>query len=219
MLWELAYLALLLMEQDPLQAIERMNSLDLVQIISPQIEFTKESKDLLEGIKGVVAWYNLLFLEETYEPWKVYWYGLTSSLDTKAMEQLAERLQMFDQDSRKMISERAELNQVLEKLYRFDDASKYKLYTLLSHYGTEILLYMMAKANNEKSKRLISNYFTRLKGTKIMLQGKDLKGMGIKPGPLYKEIFDSLLKAKLDNLISTRDDEISFVKETFEMHF
>ena len=212
-------LRLLLMEQDPLQAIERMNSLDLLQIISPEIKFTKELRDLLEGIKGVVAWYNLLFLEETYEPWKVYWYGLTSSLDTKAMQQLAERLQMLDQASRKMISERAKLNQVLERLYRFDDANKCTLYTLLSHYDTEILLYMMAKANNEKSKRLISNYFTRLKGTKIMLQGKDLKGMGIKPGPLYKEIFDSLLKAKLDNLISTRDDEISFVKETFERHF
>ena len=78
---------------------------------------------------------------------------------------------------------------------------------------------MMAKANNEKTKRLISNYFTRLKGTKIMLQGKDLKGMGIKPGPLYKEIFNSLLKAKLDNLISTRDDEVRFVKETFGRHF
>jgi len=51
-----------------------------------------------------------------------------------------------------------------------------------------------------------------------MLNGKDLKGMGFQPGPLYKEIFDSLLEARLTNLISTKKDEVRFVKETFDRH-
>jgi tRNA nucleotidyltransferase (CCA-adding enzyme) len=211
-------LKLLLKEQEPLQSIRRMNEFRLLQVISPEIEFTKDLKTLLPEIEGVLSWYNLLYLEDLYEPWKVYWHGLTSALDTKALHRLAERMQMVDQESRRMIWEREELGEFLEKLYRLKTEDKYGLYTLLSHYDTEILLYMMARVNNEKIKRMISNYFTKLKNTKIMLSGKDLKGMGVKPGPIYKEIFDSLLKARLNNLIRTKDDEAGFVKEMFENH-
>jgi tRNA nucleotidyltransferase (CCA-adding enzyme) len=39
--------------------------------------------------------------------------------------------------------------------------------------------------------------------------------MGHKPGPLFKEIFDSILEAKLDGDVSTKEDEIEFVKGRF----
>jgi tRNA nucleotidyltransferase (CCA-adding enzyme) len=51
-----------------------------------------------------------------------------------------------------------------------------------------------------------------------MLRGKDLKGMGVMPGPVYKEIFDSLLKARLNNLIRTKEEEAGLVKEMFGSH-
>jgi tRNA nucleotidyltransferase (CCA-adding enzyme) len=211
-------LKLLLKEQEPLQAIRRMNEFHLLQVISPEIEFTKGLKTLLQDIEGVLSWYNLLYLEDIYEPWKVYWHGLTSALETKALRRLAEGMQMVDQESRRMIWEREELGGLLEKLYRLKSDDKYGLYTLLSHYDTEILLYMMAKVNNEKIKRMISNYFTKLKSTKVLLRGKDLKGMGVKPGPIYKEIFDSLLRARLNNSIRTKDEEAGFVKKMFASH-
>ena len=211
-------LKLLLKEQAPLQAIKRMNEFRLLQFISPEIGFTKDQSTLLQDIEGVISWFNLLYLEEPYEPWKVYWHGLTSPLDAKALHRLAEKMQMVDQESRKMIWDREEMGGVLEKLYRLKVDDNYEIYTLLSHYDTEILLFMMARLNIEKTKRMISNYFTKLKGTRVMLKGKDLKHMGVKPGPIYREIFDGLLKARLNNLISTKDEEAGFVKEMFGSH-
>jgi tRNA nucleotidyltransferase (CCA-adding enzyme) len=211
-------LRLLLKEQAPLQAINRMNEFRLLQFISPEIGFKKELKTLLQEIEGVISWFNLLYLEEPYKPWKVYWHGLTSPLDTKALHRLAERMQMVDQESREMIRQREKMGGVLEKIYRLRADDNYELYTLLFHYDTEILLYMMARVNTEKIKRMISNYFTKLKGTKVMLRGKDLKGMGVMPGPVYKEIFDSLLKARLNNLIRTKEEEAGLVKEMFGSH-
>ncbi len=125
---------------------------------------------------------------------------------------------MVDQESSEMIRARGKMGGVLEKLYRMRADDNYELYTLLSHYDTEILLYMMARVNTEKIKRMISNYFTKLKGTKVMLKGKDLKGMGVKPGPVYKEIFDTLLKARLNNSIRTKEEEAGLVKEMFGSH-
>jgi tRNA nucleotidyltransferase (CCA-adding enzyme) len=211
-------LKLLLMEQEPLRSIERMNELQILQFISPDIKYTKKLRDLLGEIKGVLSWFDLLYLGEVYDPWKVYWHGLTSSLNTKALQSLVERMQMVDQESQKLLSQRLGLTHVTGELFRFSGNNNYDLYTLLVQYDTEILLYLMARTNSEKIKRMLSSYFTRLKGTKVVLKGKDLKGMGFQPGLLYKEIFSSLLEARLNNFISTKDDEISFVKERFGNH-
>jgi tRNA nucleotidyltransferase (CCA-adding enzyme) len=211
-------LKLLLMEHEPIKAIERMNEFDLLQFISPKIKYTKALKNLLEEIKGIISWFNLLYLEEPYEEWKVYWHGLTSNLEAKDMDQLAERMQIVDLESRRMLSQKLDINQALNRLNRFKEGNNYAVYTLLSQYGTEILFYMMAKANKEKIKRLISNYFTRLRGIKIGLTGRDLKELGFQPGLLYKEILDSLLEAKLNNQITSEEDEISFVRETYGRH-
>jgi tRNA nucleotidyltransferase (CCA-adding enzyme) len=208
---------LLLMEEEPLRTIERMNEFGLLQILSPKIKMTKGLRELLQEIEGVTTWFNLLYLEEPCEQWKVYWHGLTSSLDAKALNALAERFQMTDQENRKMISQRLKVNEVLEELLRREGESPYGLYTLLSQCDTDILLYMMAKTDNENIKRRISLYFTKLKGTKVILKGRDLKALGLPPGPVYREVFDRLLEARLNNLINTKDDEINFVRDTFAM--
>jgi tRNA nucleotidyltransferase (CCA-adding enzyme) len=207
-------LKLILKEQNPVKAIERMNELNLLQFISPDIKLTTGLQALLEEIKSVITWYNLLYLEEPIEPWKIYWHGLTSSLDTDSLRSLAERTGMVDLDSREMLSQRKNAKGLLNTLYKFD-GDNYQLYTSLAPYDTETLLYLMAKANNEKLKRLISNYFTRLKGTKIQLKGKDLISMGIKPGPVFKEIFESLMELRLNNRVKTKEDEVKFVEGRF----
>ncbi|MBW1672854.1 MAG: hypothetical protein JRJ45_04270 [Deltaproteobacteria bacterium] len=39
--------------------------------------------------------------------------------------------------------------------------------------------------------------------------------MGYKPGLLFKEIFENILEAKLEGDISTREDEIKYLKDRF----
>lgn len=208
-------LKLLLMEQQPLRAIERMDEFHLLGLIFPEIELNEESKELLEEIRNVTSWFNLLYLEEPYDPWKVYWHGLASSLDPKALGETAERMQMFDQESQRLISQRLGVNETLDNLFKLTGNDNYALYTLLSHYDTEILLYMLARANSEKIKRLISNYFTKLRDTKVLLSGKDLKGMGFRPGPIYRDIFTSILEARLNQRVNTKQDEVDFVTQQF----
>ncbi|MBW1912437.1 MAG: CBS domain-containing protein, partial [Deltaproteobacteria bacterium] len=206
-------LKFLLMEQRPIHGIERMNEFDLLQFISPEIQLTNSMRELLEGIRGVIAWFDLLYLDEPYESWKVYWYGITSALDSNALRRLEKRMQMEDLENRKMIAQRVEAHSVLDQLYRLRENNNFGIYTLLSQYDTEILLFMMAMANNEKIKRLISYYITKLRDTKVQLMGRDLKNMGFSPGPLYKNIFNSLLEARLSDQVGSREEEIKFVNE------
>lgn len=207
-------LQLMLREPDPVRAIRRANEFGLLQVASPEIRFTQYTESLFEEIKKVVAWYSLLYLEEHFEPWKIYWHGLTSSVSIDSLKELAEKNVMVDIKSRRMIQQREKMTGLLDRLFRFT-GNNYELFTLLSPYDTETLLYLMASTNSEKTRRLISSYFTRLKGTKIQLKGKDLSHMGFVPGPIFKKIFDRLLEARLNNRIKTKDDEIRFVAEHF----
>jgi len=166
-------------------------------------------------IRGVISWFDLLYLDEPYQPWKVYWHGLTSSLNKRALGLLMERMQVTDQELNHMHHLRSHVIEAMDRLYRFKSENDYALYTLLYQYDTEVLLYMMAKANNKNIKKLISHYFTKLKDEKVILKGRDLKKMGFPPGPVYKKIFDRLLEARLNRAIRSRKEELRFVKEHF----
>jgi len=124
-------LRLILKEQDPVKAIKRMNEFNLLQFISPEIHFTKPIERMLEDIRKIIDWYSLLYLEEPFEPWKVYWHGLTSALSITALKALAEKHGMLNQDSRKMISQRESMTKILNGFYKIS-GDNYQIYTLLS---------------------------------------------------------------------------------------
>jgi tRNA nucleotidyltransferase (CCA-adding enzyme) len=209
---ELKYL---LMEQDPSKAIERMSEFDILKFFSPQIRVTPELRALLEEVRGVLSWFNLLYLEERYEPWKIYWLCLTSALDGETLKGLCARLQWGPQESEAFLRQRAGVIRLPDSFRRIEEEDNLNLYTLLSQYDTETLLYLMARSDSKMVKRRVSHYFTKLKGTRCALRGRDLKAMGLRPGPLYKHVFEALLEARLNGKVSTREDEIRYVRERF----
>ncbi|MBW2104211.1 MAG: CCA tRNA nucleotidyltransferase, partial [Deltaproteobacteria bacterium] len=208
-------LKLILKEEDPRKGVERMARLDLLRFVSPHLEGSDKLLSLFDEIKKVVAWYQLLYLEEVFRPWKVYWYGLISGLDQDALDELGRRLGFTDPESRRLMDQRKSEELLLTRLFRFN-GDNYHLYTLLAPYDTEMLLYVMAKAGNEKVKRLISRYFTRLRDTRVLLTGKDLIAMGYEPGPHFSRIFERLLEARLNNQVRTKAGEKRFVRRNFE---
>ena len=205
-LWELK---LILKEQDPINTLIRLKEFDLLKFISPQLDLTDTIKILLEEIKEVIAWYHLLFLDAPMTPWKVYWYGLTTELDEDVFKRLTH------ETGASGMSPRGEAEEwLMDALFRFD-GTDYELYALLRTHDTEMLLYLMAKAKNERMKRLISHFFTQLKGKKIRLNGDDLLKMGFKSGPIFRKIFERLLEARLNQLTQKKEDEIALVKQEF----
>jgi tRNA nucleotidyltransferase (CCA-adding enzyme) len=59
----------------------------------------------------------------------------------------------------------------------------------------------------------VSRYCTQLAGTKTLLGGKDLRQLGVPPGPVYRELLGGLLEARLDGEVESREDEVRWVRE------
>ena len=92
-----------------------------------------------------------------------------------------------------------------------------EVYAVLAPLSTEAQLFMMAKTSQTVTRRYISLYFTQLKDTKPLLRGADLVQMGMKPGPFIKKTLADLLKARLDELVITRQDEMEYISRTDRM--
>lgn len=87
--------------------------------------------------------------------------------------------------------------------------SDFELYKTFQNTRIEtVLLYAITK--DETSAR---HYLDDLREIKLDITGKDLQALGIKPSPKYQEIFDEVLKAKLQNPKMTKTDEIEIAKK------
>lgn len=87
--------------------------------------------------------------------------------------------------------------------------SDFELYKTFQNTRIEtVLLYAITK--DETGAR---HYLDDLREIKLDITGKDLQALGIKPSPKYQEIFDEVLKAKLQNPKMTKTDEIEIAKK------
>jgi tRNA nucleotidyltransferase (CCA-adding enzyme) len=48
---------------------------------------------------------------------------------------------------------------------------------------------------------------------KPSINGKDIRTLGYKPGPAFKKALDAVWQARLDGVVRTREEELSYVKE------
>lgn len=86
--------------------------------------------------------------------------------------------------------------------------SDFELYKTFENAKIEtILLYAILK-----DQKGAEHYLDNLRNIKIFINGKDLRNLGISPSPQYQEIFDEVLKAKLQNPNMTKEDELKIAK-------
>jgi tRNA nucleotidyltransferase (CCA-adding enzyme) len=90
--------------------------------------------------------------------------------------------------------------------------SNSEVYRMLRELPIEALLYGMARTEHEEARRLMSHFVTHLRSVVSLIGGRDLQSMGLKPGPRYGEILNKLVAARLDGLVSTREDELRLVR-------
>jgi tRNA nucleotidyltransferase (CCA-adding enzyme) len=210
-------LILILQEETPLPALRRMRDFNLFHFLHPILKLDEQAEFLFEQIHHVITWFDLLFLEQWYERWLIYFYGLIDSLKEKEIAEFCERLAMNDKLKKRVLEGKLQADQSLLQIFSWINTDRNpkrsEIYDVLDPLSTESKLFMMAKTTQVVTRRYISLYFTQLKDTKPLLRGKDLIEMGIKPGPSIKKALTGLLKARLDEQVTTRQDEADYISK------
>jgi tRNA nucleotidyltransferase (CCA-adding enzyme) len=204
-------------EENPAPAIARLNDFQLLRVIHPNLQLGEDKIGLLNSVKKVVSWHDLLFLEESIMKWSVYFLALLRGYDERISEEIFTRLELAPWLTAILGKERYQADSTLYWLERRMPVINSVLVDRLAGIRTELKLYMMAATRQERVKRAISNYFVKLRFVKPYITGEDLKQMGYPPGPVFKEILLTLRNEKLNGKLKTRDDEIALITRQFPL--
>ena len=206
-------LRLIFEEENPVPAVKRLYDYNLFKVIHPLVEIKEGTLALLNSVKKVMSWYDLLFLDELYMKWAVYFLALISDYDNKISNEICSRLELSPHYRAIICKERFDADKCLFVLKQSRSVKNSFFYKHLFGFKTELVLYMMAAAKQKRIKKAISRYITTLRYISTSVKGRHLMEMGLKQGPVYKEVLDAVLYAKLDGKLKTTEDEFKFVKK------
>jgi tRNA nucleotidyltransferase (CCA-adding enzyme) len=210
----LTELALIMLEEAPEKVLKRLQELDLLKFISPDLTFDKEKEKLFQQMRSVLQWYELLYRGRPCNTQTFYTLGLVDRMSIEQVEDFCRRAEMTESLRRRILENTGQYRDATSKLpTAIYTGKKSEIYRALEPLSQETKLFIMAKTKSEEIKKAISNYVTYKDVLKPVFTGEDLKKLGMKEGPVYREILEKLKDAKIDLNLKTKEDEESFVKQ------
>ena len=204
-------LVLILNEDLPLKAIDRMKGMDVLKYIHPDIKITSTKKAIFREITNSFT-VEVLFLDAPVNRWLVNFLALVDDLSTEQVAHICEKFKI----TTGVIKQIIQIKEAEKDMLRLLEKTKMKnseVFYLLKQVSCEGLLFYMSKSKSLRARQRIHLYLSALIRIKVDIAGDDLKAFGIKPGPLYKKIFSELLALKLDGIIKTRTEELDILKK------
>ena len=206
-------LSLIMLEEASEKILKRLQELDLLRFISPNLTFDKEEERLFHQMHGVLKWYELLYRGKPCDILPYYILGLLDHMKPEEIVEFCKKTEMTESLKKKTVGNMEKLREVMVKLaVNIYFMKKSEIYKLLEPLSQEAKLFIMAKTRSEETKKAISNYITYFDSFRPILTGEDLKKMGMKEGPVFKEILEKLKEAKIDMNLKTKEEETQFVR-------
>ncbi|MGB3651977.1 MAG: CBS domain-containing protein [Rivularia sp. (in: cyanobacteria)] len=150
--------------------------------------------------------------EKRFTHWQMRLEVIVAYLEPEYRGKVAKNLQFPDDSIKRLDNLAAAKNNVLDNLDKCDKPSE--VVKLLGKYDLPMLIFIALQSPRNIRKQ-IWHYLTVLSNVEAPLNGNDLKKMGYKPGPKYKQILDDLLAATLDGEVSDRSSAENFLNKNY----
>ncbi|MBE9541782.1 MAG: CBS domain-containing protein [Proteobacteria bacterium] len=207
-------LKIILQEEKPLPVLKRMENLGILHYMHPKFEITKETEYLFAETVKVFDWYKLLFKEDSFEKWLIFMAILQESFTLEETKNMIANIGLSTKFGDRL-KEIKSCNDIIIDSLGAEDKDIISIYKLLYQLKTETLLFTMSKAKNKLIKEKISLFIRELKDIKVEAGGKEFERLGIKPGPIYKEIKESIIAERLKGNINRKEEEIDYIRKNW----
>ncbi|NQT90703.1 MAG: CCA tRNA nucleotidyltransferase [Candidatus Omnitrophica bacterium] len=207
-------LILILSEPEPVKALTRMHELHELRFIHPRLRLTKGMLRLFGDIGECCRWYESSFLKKRpIDRWLIFFFAMVDGLDLAQVKALCEKFVFTKGDEKRIISCKGKADKVIRALKAKRELAPSRIYRHLEPLAYEVILFILAKAKSERVRMRVSLFLAKYNGVKPSISGKDLKGLGIAPGPRYGKILDRVLYEKLDGRLLNKQDEMRLARQ------
>jgi tRNA nucleotidyltransferase (CCA-adding enzyme) len=195
-------LALIFREEAPEKVLCRLEELEILQHIHPQLRCDAWLRRKYQSLRTQLepgAWQ----LEEA-DGFFLHVAVLAYRMEPAAVESLTARLKMSRDD-------REDLRMLHTLKGDFAQLGKARhpsvVYRLLEPYADRVLAVAWVATDRRAIQSRLRRYQTEWRTVEPEISGADLKAMGLRPGPLFGRLLTALRDARLDRQVSTRAEE------------
>ncbi|HQE91295.1 MAG TPA: CBS domain-containing protein [Anaerolineae bacterium] len=196
-------LDLIFREAEPEAALDRLQTLGALTYIQPGLVSDAWLHERFARLRQTPA-LGLWNMDPEQGMDFLYWGLFVYRLNPESLESLVQRMLMRHQLSAGLRLLPV-LHQALAQVETLERPSH--IVTWLEPLPDELLALGWIATDNAGVKDKLERYNREWRHIQPLLTGKDLKKLGLAPGPVYRQIFEALRAGRLDGEIATREDE------------
>ncbi|MDF2388176.1 CBS domain-containing protein [Nostoc ellipsosporum NOK] len=190
-------------------ALQLLDNLGALQCIHPTLKLDEE---LLRQLRLLERCLQRFDSQQTFIHWQIRLEVLIAHLAPEYRAKVAQNLQMQEDSIARLKNLAPSLSQVMTSLPSYQRPSQ--VVQLLRQYDFPMLI-IIALVSPRSLRRQIWQYLTIWANVQPILNGNDLKILGYKPGPQYRQILDDLLAATLDGVIKNKTEAEEFLAKHY----
>ncbi|MBP7331008.1 MAG: CBS domain-containing protein [Firmicutes bacterium] len=210
--WE--ELKYILLEPRPSAVLSRLEELQLWDSIFADVDYEK-IKDALNDIHCSIKALRSWDMAEPDEPWMVYFIAALHRTNWETALAISTQYNLNKRQVEKVAAALNEWERAVEGLENPADLSTSELARRVMAVPRESYPLILTYLPNNTARRRFRQVLTAICYDKPSINGKDLRKLGFKPGPAFKKALDAVWQARLDGVVRTREEELSYVKEFF----
>jgi tRNA nucleotidyltransferase (CCA-adding enzyme) len=190
-------------------ALELLDDLGALQCIHSTLKLDSQ---ILRKLRLLARGLQRFDKQEKIILWQIRLELLIAHLAPKYRVKVAKNLQLADDSIARLKNLAQAENEVITSLPNCQTPSQ--IAQLLQKYDWEMLI-LIALQIPRKIRREIWKYVTVFTNIQPLLNGNDLKQLGYKPSPLYRQMLDDILAATLDGVVKNREAAKEFLRQRY----
>ncbi len=202
----------ILLEPRPGAVLSRLEELQLWDSIFAGVTYER-IKDVLDDIHCSIELVRSWDVAEPDLPWMVYFIAVLHRSNWETAQGICMQYSLNKRQMEKVMAALNEWNHAVAGLEDPADLSTSELARRVIALPREsyplVLCYLPHPAARQRFRRVL----TAIYYDQPSINGRDLRELGFKPGPIFKKALDAVWQARLDGIVHTREEELSYVKE------
>ncbi|RUM89417.1 MAG: polynucleotide adenylyltransferase, partial [Thermovibrio sp.] len=201
----------ILLEENPLRVFLKLEKYGILRELFPGLKWNRHKKDLFERVRKLIIWHKFEFPKSDTDYHLVYFGALFYGEPPNRIKSFLDFLAFPKKERKRLERYITEVRKTANLLKKSRSPSE--VYRILSGKDDEFLL-LTASLFPDVEERVIG-FMKDLRCIEPLVSGRDLKELGLKPGPAYREILNGIKYEIMDGKLSreSRDEQISRLKE------
>ena len=197
-----------------LEAPTRLRALDLLgglggrlRYLDSELTYGPYVRKLMRRAERLLEHYPL------EDSWLVYLGLLVSQLAESRLNAVLDRLQLANDDIAR-VEKGIALPRQLNDLS--DDMKRSEIYYVLhGHHVISLTIAACLAKPGTHVRRIIKLYLEELQDVRVSISGVELLKLGVRQGKEMGDLLDKILQARLDQIITSREEELAFVSNIY----